>query len=421
MLDAGLRQRALTAERTTVHVLAAPCAQHATWLDETVRRAVRESTAALFPPAADREVAALARLGQAALAFLPDPRMHDSEESEIYASYSASPIMSVGGAPAIPHARVWALAHPWLGSHFANGWERFPPEEYAAEVLAHCDLQRTVLTVSDRKQLRALRHLPSVFALSLRLDLSDAELGAALRDTRLEGLFLRKTSRLAGLSFLSTVAGSLSVLDLGWCPALRDSAPLTGLGRLEILFLDAEGIRTADPAPLADLPALWRLRPRNLAADRLRDRGPPRCHPSDGDGPAAARPGRAPCLEVPQGTGGLRTRRVRRRPRRTAGAFPDQRSRPHRLPLGAAADPPGGRAHHPGTVRAGPRPRWGSRGAAPALPRVTHLRLDASARRVLDLTPLHSWPGLRVQVNGLTRGRLIGAEELGDRLNASPG
>ncbi|WP_432009120.1 hypothetical protein [Streptomyces bacillaris] len=68
--------------------------------------------------------------------------------------------------------------------------------------------------MSDRKQLRALRHLPSVFALSLRLDLSDAELGAALRDTRLEGLFLRKTSRLAGLSFLSTVAGSLSVLDL---------------------------------------------------------------------------------------------------------------------------------------------------------------------------------------------------------------
>ncbi|WP_435859941.1 hypothetical protein, partial [Streptomyces rubiginosohelvolus] len=78
MLDAGLRQRALTAERTTVHVLAALCAQHATWLDETVRRAVRESTAALFPPAADREVAALARLRQAALAFLPDPRMHDS-------------------------------------------------------------------------------------------------------------------------------------------------------------------------------------------------------------------------------------------------------------------------------------------------------------------------------------------------------
>ncbi|MGW5293117.1 hypothetical protein [Streptomyces bacillaris] len=57
----------------------------------------------------------------------------------------------------------------------------------------------------------------------------------------------------------------------------------------------------------------------------------------------------------------------------------------------------------------------------PLFPGVTHLRLDASARRVLDLTPLHSWPGLRVQVNELTRGRLIGAEELGDRLNASPG
>ncbi|SCD82173.1 serine protease [Streptomyces sp. DvalAA-19] len=422
LLDAGLRQRALTAERTTVHVLAALCAQHATWLDETVRRAVRESTAALFPPAADREVAALARLGQAALAFLPDPRMYDSEESEIYASYSASLIMSVGGAPAIPHARVWALAHPWLGSHFANGWERFPPEEYAAEVLAHCDLQRTVLTVSDRKQLRALRHLPSVFALSLRLDLSDAELGAALRDTRLEGLFLRKTSRLAGLSFLSTVAGSLSVLDLGWCPALRDFAPLTGLGRLEILFLDAEGIRTADLAPLADLPALWRLRLRNLAADRLSG--------------IAAHPGVTHLTVTgrqPLVLDGLHAwKSLKELEVSELAAFDDAldalREHSRISVLGLTAFPWARRPPRPVAV---PTIRelsvqapdhGGDLGVLrPLFPGVTHLRLDASARRVLDLTPLHSWPGLRVQVNGLTRGRLIGAEELGDRLNASPG
>lgn len=57
----------------------------------------------------------------------------------------------------------------------------------------------------------------------------------------------------------------------------------------------------------------------------------------------------------------------------------------------------------------------------PLFPGVTCLRLDASALRVLDLTPLHSWPGLRVLVTGLPGQRLIGAPELGDRLTAPPG
>lgn len=309
----------------------------------------------------------------------------------------------------------WAPTSPY-------GWERFPPEQYAAEVLAHCDLQRTVLTVSDRKQLRALRHLPSVFALSLRLDLSDAELGAALRDTRLEGLFLRKTSRLAGLSFLSTVAGSLSVLDLGWCPALRDFAPLTGLGRLEILFLDAEGIRTADPVPLADLPALWRLGLRNLAADRLSG--------------IAAHPGVTHLTVTgrqPLVLDGLRAwKSLKELEVSEPAAFDDAldalREHSRISVLGLTAFP---WARQPTRPAAVPTIRelsvqapdhGGDLGVLrPLFPGVTHLRLDASARRVLDLTPLHSWPGLRVQVNGLTRGRLIGAEELGDRLNASPG
>ncbi|WP_260988233.1 hypothetical protein [Streptomyces sp. CFMR 7] len=53
-------------------------------------------------------------------------------------------------------------------------------------------------------------------------------------------------------------------------------------------------------------------------------------------------------------------------------------------------------------------------------PGVTRLTLDASASRVLDLTPLHSWPGLRVMVTGLERQPVIGAKELGDGLSVIP-
>ncbi|CAO0837690.1 NACHT domain-containing protein OS=Streptomyces microflavus OX=1919 GN=G3I39_33260 PE=4 SV=1 [Streptomyces microflavus] len=199
LLDAGLRHWAQSAARTTVHVLAALCAQHATWLDDAVRTAVQESTAALFPPVSDNQVGALARLGPAALAFLPDPRAMPETEPE--ARFVATLITGIGGASAMPHARAWARARPGLGRFFAGAWERFPPEEYAAEVLTHCDLRHTVLAVSDRRRLRALRHLPYVPALSLRLDLSDAEIAAALTGIQLDGLLLRRATRLTELSF----------------------------------------------------------------------------------------------------------------------------------------------------------------------------------------------------------------------------
>lgn len=217
LLDVGLRYEAGTEERTAVHVLAALCAQHATWLDEAVRRAVRESTAALFPPTDDSQVASLARLGPAALAFLPDPRTMSTPKPDTW--FVTSLITDIGGAPAIPHARAWALAHPWLGRAFASKWERFP----------------------------------------------------------------------------------------------------------------------------------------------------------------------------------------------------------QRLPLGTPTCRRGIRTHHRGTFRAGPDRDGDLRMLRPLFPGVRHLRPDVSARRVLDLTPLHSWPGLQVQVLGLTRQHLIGAEELGNRLNASPG
>ncbi|MGW1204104.1 NACHT domain-containing protein [Streptomyces cyaneofuscatus] len=420
LLDVGRWHEARTAARTTVHVLAALCAQHATWLDRPVREAVRESTAALFPPAGDSHVWPLTRLGQAALAFLPDP--DTMSDSEAHAPFVVSLILNIGGAAAVPHARAWALAHPWLGQSFMGEWERFPPEEYATEVLAHCDLAGTVLTVSDRNQLRSLRHLPSVFALALRLDLSEAEANALVENTRIDALLVGETRRLPGLSFLSAAADSLAVLDAGRCAGMRDFTPLAGLHRLETLFVDTQGTLPADLAPLADLPALSRLRLRHLEADRLSE--------------IAANPGvtdltvtsRRPL--VLDGLGAWKS--LRDLEVSEFAAFDDAldalREHSRITVLRLAAFP---WAHRPTRAVSVPTVKELSVPAPdhagdlgmlrPLFPGVTDLGLDASALRVLDLTPLHSWPGLRVQVTGLSRPRLIGAEELGSRLNASPG
>ncbi|MFJ2107714.1 NACHT domain-containing protein [Streptomyces microflavus] len=420
LLDAGLRHWAQSAARTTVHVLAALCAQHATWLDDAVRTAVQESAAALFPPVSDNQVGALARLGPAALAFLPDPRAMPETEPE--ARFVATLITGIGGASAMPHARAWARARPGLGRFFAGAWERFPPEEYAAEVLTHCDLRHTVLAVSDRRQLRALRHLPYVPALSLRLDLSDAEIAAALTGIRLDGLLLRRATRLTELSFLSTFADSLSVLDLGWCPALRDFTPLAGLHQLRDLFLNTQGTLPADLAPLADLPALSRLRLRHLEAGRLSE--------------IAANPGVTDLTVTSQrplvldGLGAWKS--LRELEVSELAAFDDAldalREHSRITVLRLTAFP---WAHRPTRAVSVPTveelsvpapDHAGDLGMLrPLFPGVTHLRLDASALRVLDLTPLHSWPGLRVLVTGLPGQRLIGAQELGDRLDAPPG
>nr|WP_202540484.1 serine protease [Streptomyces sp. SID4937] len=420
LLDVGLRHEAGTEERTAVHVLAALCTQHATWLDEAVRSAVRESTAALFPPTGDSQVRSLARLGQAALAFLPDP--DTVSDSEKHAPFMVSLVLNIGGAAAVPHARAWVLAHPWLGQTFMGKWEHFPPEEYATEVLAHCDLTGTVLSVSDRNQLRSLRHLPSVFALSLRLDLSEAEAGALLQNTRIEALFVGETGRLPGLSFLSAAADSLSVLDTGPCAGVRDFAPLAGLHQLKTLFVDTQGTLPADLAPLAGLPALSRLILRHLEADRLSE--------------VAANPGvtdltvtsRRPL--VLDGLGAWKS--LRDLEVSEFAAFDDaldalrEHSRVTALRLTAFPW-----AHRPARAVSAPTVEYLSVPAPdhsgglgmlrPLFPGVAHLSLEASALRVLDLTPLHTWPGLRVQVTGLSQQRLIGAEELGDRLNAPPG
>ncbi|MFF3092795.1 NACHT domain-containing protein [Streptomyces cyaneofuscatus] len=416
LLDAGRKHEPGRDERTTVHVLAALCAQYATYLDGSLRSRVRASTAALFPPSTSSQVRSLARLGSAALEFLPDPR-HMSGDTERIQKV-AELIVDIGGALAVPHASAWVLAHPRLSTSFAGTWERFPPEEYATEVLAQCELTETILSVSSRKQLGALRHLPFLGSLQLRSDLPEAEIGTALEGSRLETLLLLKNERLTGVRYLSAVAESLEWLGISQCPGVRDLGPLAGLRNLRYLSLDTRELRLGELAPLTELPSLSLLTLENLAADRLIEIA---AHPGVTElSLENVRPLALDGLDAWKSLTGLRVSELAAFDEALTALRKHPRLTDLHLPAFPWAYRPAQRVSAPGirdlSVQA-PQSD-GDLGMLRSLfPGVARLTLNASRRSALDLTPLHAWTNLRVRVTGLPRARLIGAEELGDRLS----
>ncbi|MFJ6611754.1 NACHT domain-containing protein [Streptomyces sp. NPDC091289] len=419
LLDTGERHEEGSIERMRLWVRAALCAQHGAYLDEAVSERVRRSTAALFPPTDERQVRALVRLGSAALDFLPEPGRVDREDPSVRSV--AELIVRIGGAPGVPHARAWLRSHPGLSGLFGSAWPFFPPEEYAADVLAHCDASATALVVGDRKRLRALRHIPAVKVLVLTSDLPEEEIGAALRGRRVEVLGIDANALLVHLSHLDALADTVSKLTVTSCPGVRDLTPLAGLRRLSILGLDAQALCPAELAPLARFDHLTVLELNNLTVGRLSE--------------IAAHPGvetLAVTSDRPLVLDGLGAWASLTRLETSALASPDDalvalRDQPRITGLCLTAFPwthrPDSKLCAPGisdlSVQAPPHTE--DMGMLRQLfPGVTRLTVDASARRVLDLTSLHTWPDLQVRVTGLGQPRLIGAEELGDRLTVTP-
>ncbi|MFG2599299.1 NACHT domain-containing protein [Streptomyces sp. NPDC048462] len=233
LLDTGVRAEG-GVSRAELHVLAALCAQHATWLDDTTRDRVSDAVSALFPPGSFAEIHLLARLGPAGLHHLPDP----SEPRLKGIHRIANLIAEVGGADAVPYARRWALAHPELEAEFREAWARYPAALYAEQVLATMELRHRRLNVGSLDQLAALRHLPAVTELRITGELSSAELGTGLRGRPWSELTIQGNTALTELSFLADAAGTLTELTLGDCPQVRDLGPLGGLRELKRLRLD---------------------------------------------------------------------------------------------------------------------------------------------------------------------------------------
>ncbi|WP_257139732.1 serine protease [Streptomyces sp. or20] len=421
LLDAGLTHEEGTIDRTGLHVLAALCAQHAAWLDRGVRERVRAGTAALFPPTDGDQVDVLAGLGEAALEFLPAPGRRRPGDHGV--EHVADLIAAIGGAAAVPYAESWLLAHPDLSMRFAYEWESFPPEEYAIEVLARCDLAAVFLIVSDRRRLAALRHLPDCQYLRLEVDAPEAEIRAALEGKRPVHLVLDDNASLTGLSCLLPVAPTLRYLKIDSCPGIQDLAALRELTALTTLCLDLSGLPTAHRAIAADLPAaLGSLELTGLATDRLSDIAP---HPPVEDlALTARRPLVLDALDAWPSLIALEVSELSdwnealtalaafpRITELTFKAFPWQ-DPPTDAPTLPAVEELRLQAPRDGRVLDVVRPLF---------PGVTHLTLDVSEHAGgLDLSAVGDWPDLAVTVTGREHITVVGAEGLGERLTVSP-
>ncbi|MFD4127673.1 NACHT domain-containing protein [Streptomyces globisporus] len=246
LLDAGLRHEEGTLDRTGIHVLAALCAQHAAWLERTVQERVRQSVAALFPPADEKQAALLAWLGEAALTFLPEAGSLPSDAPSVRCTVKL--VGLIGGRSAIPHARAWAREHPELGPDFFASWDNFPLDVYASEVLESCRLTGDFVAVS-RRHMRYLPRLTDIDRLLVRGDLSEAEFVTAVAAHRLTGLGFGDNRLIADLGLLASVVPDLEFLHFTRCSAIEDFRPLADYARLESFGLRHCGISRLDALP----------------------------------------------------------------------------------------------------------------------------------------------------------------------------
>ncbi|MFD3654458.1 NACHT domain-containing protein [Streptomyces sp. NPDC058620] len=269
LLDAGLVAAKGSLARTQLHVLAALCEQHATWLDGTVRERVRRHTADLFPPRKFEDVSVLARLETAALDLLPAPGSLPEDTDAWF--YVAQLINAIGGAEAVPYARRWVEAHPSSSTAFARSWSQYPTELYAREVLARLDPRLTLVTVSTVDQLAALHHAPALVLLELFGPFTDADLRSFAQGVRPEYLRITSNPVLTDLAFLHTCGDRLTDLSISESPRIETLAPLAGLTELRHLRLGAEELSDQALEPLGSLSSLRSLTLASLSADRLGD------------------------------------------------------------------------------------------------------------------------------------------------------
>lgn len=251
LLDAGLYYTEDTVDRARLHVLAALCAEHAVWLDEVVSQRVRQRTAALFPPADEDQVEALSRLGEAALDFLPDPEDLPADHPSVRRVIQL--LGRIGGQAALPRARAWALARPDLGHEFIRGWNNFPPDEYASEVLEACRLAGDFVLVS-RRHVSYLPRLTGIDQVLMRGDIPEAEFRKAVEAHRLTRLGFDDNQLISDLGVLASSMPDLMLLHLSRCSAIQDFEPLA-----DFTALDSLGLYHCGPARLDKLPVLPRV------------------------------------------------------------------------------------------------------------------------------------------------------------------
>jgi hypothetical protein len=164
-------------------ILTALCAQHATWLDETLARHVRNLVRTVVPPAGLDHATQLARLGASVVPLLPAP----DALSPTQAHYTVRMLGRIGGPEALAYAARLArlTAEEEVAQALADAWTSFPIATYARDVLARLASAPYEVTVSTGEQLAQLLVLPELHeVVSLSGTYADKDLATLLAGIR---------------------------------------------------------------------------------------------------------------------------------------------------------------------------------------------------------------------------------------------
>lgn len=229
----------LSAGTPRMTLLALACLQDAASVDQEVAEEVRERAGVLIPPRTVTEAEALAQAGRLVLELLPGPRGLSDDEAHAV-TVTASLLGEEGSLPVLTKYRE----HPSLEvrRQLVGTWHRFPPQEYADDVLAHLDRDRLDLTVRSREQWEAARTMAPWHRLDLTGSYTWEEIFAATDPERLEGLTLSDNAAVDDLGPLRELP-ALRSLTLRRSPHTLDLAPLAGTGVEHLGVIDVPGTR----------------------------------------------------------------------------------------------------------------------------------------------------------------------------------
>ncbi|MFG1660786.1 NACHT domain-containing protein [Micromonospora chersina] len=237
LLVSGILDKAESAgpERRDVLLLAAECITAAGHVDPEVAARAERLIGEVLPPRTAEEARSLSGIGEELLTWLDG---HSQRPPEVVSACVAA-AARIGGPAAV--TTISQYSHPdadlVVVEALLRAWSEFEDAEaYARQVLARLALRDHVVTVRTTAQLVAVRHIPDVHHLSIRVtdDVADLTSISALPDlTELDcgGLpGLRSTRGLGELTRLRRV-------NLNDKPELLDIGDLVRLPQLEELHL----------------------------------------------------------------------------------------------------------------------------------------------------------------------------------------
>ncbi|MFJ4836517.1 NACHT domain-containing protein [Streptomyces sp. NPDC088746] len=224
-----LRQLLKRADQTRKHrhrlvLLAAASLEHAPELDPAVRAEVQQQTAALLPPRSRAEAEELAGVGELVLELLPGP---DEVPGAYAAGYVVLTAALVGGDAAYEVIKRYRDdEREWVAAQLTDAWGSFDTDAYAREVLAGRTWDEVGVSVTDDRQLAALRHIP--VARRIRLQGDHGDLSSLIPRQEMRRLFVYDNEALTGIEPLASMP-SLTEVGLSMCPRISDLSPLADL------------------------------------------------------------------------------------------------------------------------------------------------------------------------------------------------